>query len=563
MELKVFFVILFILGLGVGIDCGVVDNEIEGDDFPQISSVYMTQGTLYIPYAEIEETFSAWVDQKKGLSRIDFYGGVSKTYQLGNQGEFGSMRKVVPMTTDSVTNELTCFEVNGTADSKVEAQSIIPNPTGFKYAGKEVVNGQISNKYVLEETKGQKVNKYSYWVRILPSTEDPSLETGIPIKYEMKGYNTLLGSHYDHYYLQYDWFSSEQISQDIFNVPESMVCGSFPGPGASHHLTKATFNPMKEFIHGFDDHINNGFYEFIHTHNKQYKHDKEMEKRRNIFRHNFRFIHSHNRKGLTFKLGLNHLADKSDDERKVLRGKLYSRGYNGGSAFPYSALDMKEAKIPQSIDWRLYGAVTPVKDQSVCGSCWSFGTIGAVEGANFLKTGNLVRLSQQALIDCSWGEGNNGCDGGEDFRAYKWMIQHGGIPAADSYGPYLGIDGFCHISKTKMATTITGYVNVTSGDEDALKMAIFKHGPVSVAIDASHKTFSFYANGVYFEPKCGKTEDALDHAVLAVGFGTLKNEPYWLVKNSWSNYWGNDGYVLMSQKENNCGVATSPTYVTL
>ena len=148
-----------------------------------------------------------------------------------------------------------------------------------------------------------------------------------------------------------------------------------------------------------------------------------------------------------------------------------------------------------------------------------------------------------------------------------------------------------------------GYVNVTSGDEDALRLAIVKHGPISVAIDASHKSLSFYANGVYYEKECGKTsiqmahsalscstfcicfggthnliipmitniitvctgnkEDQLDHAVLAVGYGTLGKEPFWLIKNSWSTYWGNDGYVLMSRKDNNCGVATTPTYVTI
>ena len=119
-----------------------------------------------------------------------------------------------------------------------------------------------------------------------------------------------------------------------------------------------------------------------------------------------------------------------------LRGRLHSKGPNGGAPFSYSAYEL--ASTPKSLDWRLYGAVTPVKDQASCGSCWSFGTVGTLEGANFLKTGNLVRFSQQALVDCSWGFGNNGCDGGEDFRVYNFMMKHGGIPTEDSYGPYLG-----------------------------------------------------------------------------------------------------------------------------
>ena len=173
-------------------------------------------------------------------------------------------------------------------------------------------------------------------------------------------------------------------------------------------------------------------------------------------------------------------------------------------------------------------------------------------------------------------------------------MKHNGIPTEDSYGNYLGIDGFCHVDdpttvmalqvnrfvlyinihiyienivifqlETLYTLQIQNYVNVTSGDLDALKVAIAKHGPVSVGIDAAHKSLSFYSDGVYFEPECGNTLDDLDHAVLAVGYGEINGQKYWLIKNSWSNYWGNDGYVLMSQKDNNCGVATAASYVNL
>ena len=125
--------------------------------------------------------------------------------------------------------------------------------------------------------------------------------------------------------------------------------------------------------------------------------------------------------------------------------------------------------------FRLYGAVTPVKDQSVCGSCWSFGSVGSLEGTLYLNTNKLVRLSQQALIDCSWGFGNNGCDGGEDFRVYQWMMKHGGIPTEDSYGPYLGQDGYCHLNDSSVGLKIKGWVNVTSGSVDALKVKILNH----------------------------------------------------------------------------------------
>ena len=108
---------------------------------------------------------------------------------------------------------------------------------------------------------------------------------------------------------------------------------------------------------------------------------------------------------------------------------------------------------------------------------------------------------------------------------------------------------------------ISGYVNVTSGSNEALRVAIAKHGPISVSIDAGHKSLSFYSYGVYYEPKCKNTPGGLDHCVLAVGYGSLGGKDYWLVKNSWSTHWGNDGYVLMSAKDNDCGVATAATYV--
>ncbi len=145
------------------------------------------------------------------------------------------------------------------------------------------------------------------------------------------------------------------------------------------------------------------------------------------------------------------------------------------------------------------------------------------------------------------------------------MLRHGGIPSEEDYGPYLGNNGYCHVggdeSSIKPVFQIASYVNVTSGDPSALKVALSKHGPISVAIDASHRSLSFYSRGVYFEPACSNKPEDLDHAVLAAGYGEIEGKKYWLIKNSWSTYWGNDGYVLMAQEGNNCGVATSPTFV--
>lgn len=395
----------------------------------------------------------------------------------------------------------------------------------FSVTGTEEFLGYKCDKFELEEEFGQKQNKYTLWVRYVKSPKYPSSRQPIPVRYEMKGFNSLLGSHYDHYFLDYNSYVHDDIPDDIFEVKEGSnknvdydfffgqnyiffpfkidePCVGFPGPGIDHI---ATFNPMKEFIHpASTSHIDTEFTRFLRKHNINYDTDKEHHERYHTFMQNLRFVHSINRAQLGFSLTINHLADKTPDELKALRGYRPSGVYNGGQPFPHD-LTKEVGDLPDEHDWRLYGAVTPVKDQSVCGSCWSFGTTGSIEGALFLHNGkkNLVRISQQALIDCSWGYGNNGCDGGEDFRAYQWIKKLGGIPTEDSYGGYLGQDGYCHAnaSNVTLVAPIAGWVNVTSGNPNAMKIALLQHGPISVGIDASHKTFSFYSNGVYFEPK--------------------------------------------------------------
>ncbi|XP_022913978.2 digestive cysteine proteinase 1 [Onthophagus taurus] len=554
MILKSFSVFLILLFLQPHLALIFIKKPIEW------STTYTAKGTLYIPYAEIEEPFYAWFDSSSGQSRIDYYGGMVKTYQLSTYKPYGTSLKIAPVTTEEKTNTNTCLQVNGTKDYQIEQQTILPDLTGFSYLGDEVINGQNTQKWQLVQSIGQKSNKYTIWLTFKNDFRKKTVKYAVPIKYEMKGFNSLLGSHYDHYYLEYSYFDISPIAPETFELEEDMTCSSFPGPGDKHIYT---FNPIKEFIHpahSYDNYLDNEFQRFTNKHAKSYSDHKEHIRRKEIFRQNIRFIHSTNRKSRSFTLTVNHLADKTETELKALRGKQYSNVYNGGSPFP--KIENRLA-LPTQFDWRIFGAVTPVKDQSVCGSCWSFGTIGAVEGALFLKTKNLVRLSQQALIDCSWGYGNNGCDGGEDFRAYQWMLKHGGVPTEEDYGPYLGQDGYCHIDSVTPVAKITGYVNVTSNDPIALKTAIVKYGPISVAIDASHKMFSFYSNGVYYDESCGNKLEDLDHAVLAVGYGTINGEDYWLIKNSWSNYWGNDGYILMSAKNNNCGVMTTPTFVTM
>nr|CAB3234501.1 cathepsin L1 [Phallusia mammillata] len=264
----------------------------------------------------------------------------------------------------------------------------------------------------------------------------------------------------------------------------------------------------------------------------------------------------------TYMLAMNHLGDLNTTEYARLNGyrnDIRLKRNSTGTGFQYQRLlNIAETSLPTTVDWREKGYVTPVKNQGQCGSCWSFSATGSLEGQHFKKYGKLVSLSEQNLIDCSTPEGNQGCNGGLMDQAFKYIKLQGGIDTESSY-PYEAVDDTCRYNKKNSGADDVGYMDIPTEDETALKEAVATQGPVSVAIDASHQSFQFYATGVYNEPSCSTS--LLDHGVLVVGYGTLDGKDYWLVKNSWGESWGKDGYIMMSRnKDNQCGIATQASY---
>jgi len=242
--------------------------------------------------------------------------------------------------------------------------------------------------------------------------------------------------------------------------------------------------------------------------------------------------------------------------RKELKSKYGLKYHMRGKRI---VTETESTSLPPEVDWRNEGWVTPVKNQGQCGSCWSFSATGALEGQNFNKTGVLVSLSEQNLIDCSTE--NYGCNGGAPDYAFQYVESNGGIDTETAY-PYTGQQGSCHYNAANSGAGCSGWTDLPSGDEDALLQAVATIGPISVAIDASSIMFQLYHSGIYQNPWCSSTN--LDHAVLDVGYGTNSNgQPYWLVKNSWGTGWGQQGYFMMARNDGNmCGIATSASYPT-
>jgi len=306
--------------------------------------------------------------------------------------------------------------------------------------------------------------------------------------------------------------------------------------------------------------LEESFGAWTRLHGKNYASKAEFNHRFAVYKDNLQFIENHNRQNLGFTVAMNKFGDLTRHEFAARYNglRINATGYKSSpNAYKHDPL----VEMADIVDWRTKGAVTDIKNQQQCGSCWAFSTTGSVEGAWKLKNGNLVSLSEQQLVDCSGDFGNEGCDGGLMDSAFQYIIsmKTKGIDTEDSY-EYTAEDGNCQAAQGKTGATITSFKDVQAQSEPSLTSAIQTIGPISVAIDASQSSFQFYSSGIYYEKYCSSTE--LDHGVLAVGYGSQgANKDYYIVKNSWGTDWGNQGYILMSRnRQNNCGIATMSSY---
>jgi len=446
---------------------------------------------------------------------------------------------------------------------------VLPDVTReqWKFAGEVKEGGKKLHAWLFKSEPGHK--GYGHYSSNYTLTVTPD---GAPVKLDIWGINPYTGGHFDHYIARYYDFHAGDLDASVFEAPE--LCKE-AGLRSVQHTARGLGQDLRSELLAFLPPAFHGDEEYdahVHTHGKRHRSQKEYLDRREIFQKSKRFVQEWNEAQQggedAHTVELNRWADVSEAEyRDHLAGNKRARAEwaaSGKQTAVHQAV-VPAHMLPSGVDWRGTPNDSPVKNQAACGSCWAFGAVGALESAYYRITGSQRLFSEQNLVDCSWdipdGElSNKGCYDGYQQIAFEYIWRAGGLAAEADY-PYVGVSGFCNSSAplTKFKNGKTVYVK---GGEEGLMEALLTKGPMTVAVDAGHESFRFYKSGIYNNTHCHVTPVTdLDHAVIVSGYGEKDGSAYWIVKNTWSSHWGEDGYVRMARKPADCGIATEPLYV--
>ncbi|VVC90240.1 unnamed protein product [Leptidea sinapis] len=517
---------------------------------PRITRSLLISGELTVPRADYTESYMAWWDANTGAARVEYYGGSTSTYRT--------------------------VEPNGSVQNLEYGEEKVER-------WRHVVSGRAG------QAGAARGEVLTFRHDLLLARREP--DNVQPLVYTVAVDSSVLGPDCDGYQHRYLVVTPHDKGNDFFRPNIEELCDVVESLNTSNPEHRARLDPLAEFTMKqrdarYDDKLKRFKTEF----DRQYIDDKEEAVRKNLLMQHSRFTSSGNREGATVELGLNFLGDRLDVELESLMGVQLSQERFPAERFPHERRDLQRAepRLPDKFDWRPRGAVSPVRctcpriyyhvlmipgvlyNESLfsavqgasCASCWAFAVAGAVEGALFVKTRRLVPLSEQCLVDCAQPFGAKGCKGTWPSNAYDY-VQSRGLPALDEYTPYQEKVLECKDQVIPAVTRISSHVNVTANSVPALKVAIKQHAPSVVIIDAKAKSVVFYKKGVLYDDRCGKSPKKLNHAVLAVGWGSSRGEPHFILKNSWSAAWGERGYMRVQARANTCGVLTKPSYPRL
>ncbi|KAF6265677.1 hypothetical protein COO60DRAFT_1697673 [Scenedesmus sp. NREL 46B-D3] len=537
---------------------------------PVFPNSYEMEYTFSMPYFMVLQPgglsypVHVWVDATAESVRIDFRGGIDKTFFIKNLEYAVTPHKY----------ELACEEYKHRGGGPVKAsnsssssqgllhgmlgQQVLPDMAGWVWLGPADVDGQHANMWQRKQMQGEKVNTYTFYIA----------EDGTPIKFYSVGQDYFGGSHYDEYIYEWTSFKPGPVDPAVFAVPD--ICSK---QQQRHRLSMQAFAllPGSHREHKDEAH----YHAWSHQHRRQHPDTPSYLQRLANFKSTLAKVALHNSKAASgaadapgHTLKVNHFADWSREEfDRVMLPKKWKREHGilepqmRPPASRRFTASLSKAQLPRHLDWRATPADVAVKDQGQCGSCWAFAAVGTMEGAWFVATGEPHSFSEQQLIDCAWEQGPHGCDGGDYQPGFRYVKQAGGVAATQDY-PYVGQNDWCKDNSTKLTGHFDGYVEVKSRDTAAVMEALMRHGPLAVGVDASSDEFLLYSEGIYRNKHCTLRPSRLDHAVILVGWGEdgSSGERFWLVKNSWSKLWGSDGYIKIHRGGNDCGIASDAAF---
>eukprot|EP00798_Chlamydomonas_sp_ICE-L_P009940 gene9940-7810_t len=484
---------------------------------PVFPKSYEMQYVLTLPYVGAVQTAGLkypvhmWYDAKGRRVRVEVYNGMDAVYILPDTtyNVFARINKKVCAVANTSTGPMEAADGARLTVLENALSNPLPNLANWTFAGVCTVNDVAAYTWQLVEKHQEKVNTYTFYT---------SQHSDSPLKLYMLGVNLFTGSHFDEYIVEFSIFRrlSSAAQTPNFKPPYScnhpitlhsgLLCRVLLIALPSTYLGASGPKPKSASGRG------------ISAAPKFQRRLTNAQLPRNV---DWRgtgadgFVKDQVSCGSCWTFGAT----------GTMQGAWFMIQSN---AVPKFHRGLTNAQPPRNVDWKDTGADAFVKDQVSCGSCWTFGATGTMQGAWFMATGEAVSLSEQQFVDCSWEFGSDGCMGGFAEDAISMAVGAHGA-SFDTLTEF--------INKTAKAAFFTGYEVVELRDELALMEAVYTQGPVGVYLDAGHPTFKYYSEGVYHREDC---------------------ERYWLIRNSWSKFWGMDGYAKITRHGNDCGITTQP-----